>query len=93
MLRTFVAALHDPSIEAMIALHAAAREFAATKRGEGVSPERAVIALKVLLAGHGEGGWSPSLETDREGVRLQARVYAQLFTWFVAAFYDDEGND
>ena len=64
-----------------------------TERGQGVPPERAVIALKALLAGHGESGWSPWLDADRDGVHLQARVYAELFTWFVAAFYDDEGND
>ena len=93
VLRTFEAAIHGPSNEAMIALHAAAREFAATERGQGVPPERAVMALKALLAGHGEGGWSPSLDADRDGGRMEARVYAQLFAWFVAAFYDDEGDD
>lgn len=93
VLRTFEAAIHGPSNEAMIALHAAAREFAATERGQGVPPERAVMALKALLAGHGEGGWSPSLDADRDGGCMEARVYAQLFAWFVAAFYDDEGDD
>ena len=93
VLRTFEAAIHGPSNEAMIALHAAAREFAATERGQGVPPERAVMALKALLAGHGEGGWSPSLDADRDGVRIEARVYAELFSWFVAAFYDDERDD
>lgn len=90
VLRTFMAAIHGPSSEAMIALHAAAREFAVTERGQGLPPERAVMALKALLAGHGEGGWSPSLDADRNGGRIEARVYAQLFAWFVEAFYGDE---
>ena len=89
VLRAFEAAIHGPSSEAMIALHAAAREFAATERGQGLPPERAVMALKALLAGHGEGGWSPSLDADRDGGRVEARVYAELFAWFVDAFYDD----
>lgn len=93
VLRTFEAAIHGPSSEAMIALHAAAREFAATERGQGLPPERAVIALKALLAGHGERGWSPSLDADRDGVRIEARVYAELFSWFVEAFYNDERDD
>ena len=93
VLRAFEAAIHGPSSEAMIALHAAAREFAATERGKGLPPERAVIALKALLAGHGEGGWSPSLDADRDGVRIEARVYAELFSWFVEAFYNDERDD
>ena len=93
VLRAFEAAIHGPSSEAMIALHVAAREFAATERGLGLPPERAVIALKTLLAGHGEGGWSPSLDADRDGVRIEARVYAELFAWFVEAFYDGERHD
>ena len=90
VLRTFEAAIHSPSSAAMIELHAAAREFAATERAQGLPPERAVMALKALLAGHGEGGWSPSLNGDRDGGRIEARVYAQLFAWFVEAFYSDE---
>ena len=92
VLRAFEAAIHGPSSEAMIALHAAAREFAATERGQGLPPERAVIALKALLAGHGERGWSPSLDADRDGVRIEARVYAELFSWFVAALYDNKAQ-
>ena len=93
VLRAFEVAIHGPSNEAMIALHAAAREFADTERGLGLPPERAVIALKAVLAGHGEGGWSPSLDADRGGVRLEARVYAELFSWFVSACYDGERHD
>ena len=93
VLRAFEAAIHGPSSAAMIELHAAAREFAATERAQGLPPERAVMALKALLAGHGEGGWSPSLDADRDGGRIEARVYAQLFAWFVEAFYGDECED
>ena len=93
VLRTFEAAIHGPSSAAMTELHAAAREFAATVRAQELPPERAVIALKALLAGHGEGGWSPSLDENHEDVRLEARVYAQLFAWFVEAFYGDECED
>lgn len=93
VLRTFQAAIHDPSSAAMTELHAAAREFAVTVRAQELPPERAVMALKALLAGHGAGGWSPSLDDNHEGVHLEARVYAQLFAWFVEAFYNDEGDD
>src|SRR5665647_1754261 len=61
----------------MIALHAAAREFAVTERRQGLPPERAVIALKTLLNGHGGGGWAPSLNAARDGARLEALVSEQ----------------
>jgi len=93
LLRAFEAAIHDPSSEAMIALHAAAREFAVTERRQGLPPERAVIALKTLLNGHGGGGWAPSLNAARDGARIEALVYAELFPWFVTAFYDDGRAD
>ena len=92
VLRAFHVAINGPSSAAMLELHAAAREFAATERAQGLPPERAVMALKALLAGHGEGGWSPSLDGDRDGVRLEARVYAQLFAWFVEAFYEKDDD-
>lgn len=93
VLSAFEAAIHSPTSEAMTALHAAARVFAATERGLGLPPEHAVIALKALIAGHRDGGWAPSLESYGDGARIEARVYAELFSWFVAAFYGDEKDD
>lgn len=93
LLRAFEAATHDSSSEAMVALHAAASEFAATERQQGLPPERAVIGLKTLLAGHRNAGWTPSLEAVRDVTCKESLVYSELFRWFVTAFYDDERID
>jgi hypothetical protein len=93
LLRAFETAIDDPAEDAMVALQVAAREFAVTERRQRLPPERAVIGLKTLLAGHRKGGWTPSLEAIRDVTREESHVYAELFRWFITAFFDDERAD
>lgn len=88
LLRAFDAAVDEPTGSAMFELRSAASEFAAMARRENLPPERAVIALKALLVGHGATGWRPSLDSDGKNGRAESIVYTGLFAWFVTAYYD-----
>jgi hypothetical protein len=85
----FDAAIDTPTTEVMFALRVATTESAGKARRQGLSPERAVVALKTLLARHGGCGWAPSLDADPAVTQAETRVYTKLFGWFVSAFYDD----
>jgi hypothetical protein len=87
--RAFETAIVMPCREAMFALRVAATVAAGSTRRLGVPPERAVMALKAAVARHDASGWSPSFDTNPSERHKESFVYAKLFTWFVAAFYDD----
>lgn len=87
--RAFERAIDAPTREAMFALRVAATEAAGSTRRLGLPPERAVIALKTVLARHGGCGWAPSLDADPKMGQAASLVYTKLFAWFVTAFYDD----
>ena len=93
LLRAFEAAVGDPSENTMSALHASVREFTATTRNRALQPERALVTLKTLLTGHGQLAWAPSLDAACDMATTDTLVYAQLFHWFVVAYYGDEYDD
>jgi len=88
LLRAFESAVEDPSATAVAVLHSAVRELAMMARREALPPERAVIALKALLHGHGGTGWTPSLDADAAEARPESLVYAKVFSWYLAALFE-----
>ena len=89
VVRAFDLAVAEPSLRTMAALREATITLGSAMHATALRPERAVIMLKELLRGHGGPGWSPSIATGRGIVplRREALVYAELFTWWVAAYY------
>ncbi|MEO8621442.1 MAG: hypothetical protein ABI625_10275 [bacterium] len=88
VVRAFAAAVDEASSDAMAVLRRATVEVAAKVRRHGLPPERAVIALKSVLAGRGGCGWSPSLGADPEAHKATL-VYAELFAWFITTYYSE----
>lgn len=93
LLRAFESAVDNPSKDSMSALHASVRDFAATTLSRAIPPERALVTLKTLLTGHGQRVWVPSLDTACDMAPKDTVVYAQLFHWFLTAYYGDEYDD
>lgn len=91
VVHSFDEAIADMSDTNMGALHAATIALAASLRGTAITPERAVIALKALLRGHGPAGWAPSLAAQRHALTRgpESLVYEKLFGWWVAAYFAD----
>ncbi len=89
VVEAFDNAVAAPSDQTIDAMHAAARVAAAALSRQGFSPERAVVALKRHLSGHGGCCWTPSYDVGPQKAAAAARIYAELFPCFVAAFYAD----
>lgn len=90
LVRDFEAALAHRSDETMIRLHDSVTDFVGCLKTRGAPVERVVVALKMLLAGHGPARWVPSLRAEKlaaEGTHDESTVYARLFSWCVDAYF------
>lgn len=88
----FDQAVHRSTTEAMLALDSAARACGAKMRASGITPERALMAMKDRLRGRSASVWSPSLVENRYATRPpEAEVYRRLFSWWVSGYYECSG--
>jgi hypothetical protein len=92
LLRCFEAATSDPSEDSDAALRLATEAFVKEIKDRGTPPERAVVALKAVLRGHGQLTLEPSLSAeplDPPSETLPS-VYARVFHWCVEAYFDEQ---
>lgn len=89
----FDQAVHLSTTETMLALDAAALACGAAMRASGISPERALMAMKDRLRGRSASVWSPSLVENRYAAIQppEADVYRRLFGWWVTGYYEFHG--
>lgn len=86
----FEQAVQQASADALVALQVAASEFGARMHAKGVSPERALVAMKDRLRRRRVSAWSPSLVENRYAATPppEADVYRRLFAWWVSGYYE-----